>query len=293
MVNGLVSLFGGENWMKNFYERDFVDFSFRIGIMTVWPFWSVELQSTKRIVQQHFVHTLNPNRDQYTPNRPRQCWSRFHRFQLTKTYRYREVRLQALGEVSHPQRKQISYWWIVAFCFLWNTKRYQQHAGAAMWIMTIDVGVRYGFKMAFVDGWCQHTCRCFWTTRAFTSWTSKHFMGNRTPIITSPPDGILSLADYYKNSTSDKYLSAILHYISASCYCREFPKTRATKWAEKYSSLFGNPGLWKPYGTRLFHWWYSFACSAFEGAASFVNGKYTGWGVRLGVSSRITVNFGD
>jgi hypothetical protein len=121
----------------------------------------------------------------------------------------------------------------------------------------------------------------------------KHFQGNRTPIITSDPDGSYRLLDYYSNSTSDKYVSAILHYHFRKLLLSRIPKLRMLGIQENaFLSILTTPasGTYHELGysidgiLRVFR---------VEAAAAFQNGKYSNYGFRIGIASNITANFGD
>ena len=121
----------------------------------------------------------------------------------------------------------------------------------------------------------------------------KHFQGNRTPIITSDPDGSFRLLDYYSNSTSDKYVSGIFHYHFRKLLLSNIPKLRLLGIQENiFASVLTTPasGTYNEVGysidgiLRIFR---------LEGAASFQNGKYSGYGFRIGIASSIVTSFGD
>lgn len=295
MVNGLVSLFGGENWMK-IYERDFVDFSFRHRYHDRLTLSGQLSYNQRRELFNNTSYTLfKSNRDQYTPNRPVNVEVDSTGFNPHQAL-IGTVKLDFRPWVKYRIRNGNKYRidGLSPLFSLEYKKGINNMLGSDVNYDLIDVGVRYGFKMG-IRGRLDANIHAgaFLNNKSVYFMDFKHFMGNRTPIITSPPDGSYRLLDYYKNSTSDKYLSAILHYHFRKLLLSRIPKLRLLGVEENmFFSYLGTPasGNYTELGysidgiLRLFR---------VEGAASFVNGKYTGWGVRLGVSSRITVNFGD
>jgi hypothetical protein len=156
------------------------------------------------------------------------------------------------------------------------------------------VGVRYGFKLG-IRGRLDANVHAgtFLNNRSLYFMDYKHFQGNLTPIITSDPDGSFRLLDYYSNSTSDKYLSAIVHYHFRKFLLSSIPKLRLLGIQENiFGAILSTPasGTYNEVGysidgiLRVFR---------IEAAASFQNGNYNSYGFRIGIASSITTSFGD
>lgn len=295
IVNGMFSLFGGRNWLK-IYERDFVDFSFRHRYHDRLTLSGQLSYNQRRELFNNTSYTLfKSNRDLYTANAPintelsttgfaahqavigtlKLDFRPWVRYRIRNGNKYREDGLSPLFSLEYK-------------------KGFNNILGSDVNYDLLDLGVRYGFKLG-IRGRLDANIHAgaFMNNKSLYFMDFKHFLGNRTPIITSPPDGSYRLLDYYQNSTSDKYLSAIMHYHFRKLLLSRIPKLRLLGVEENmFVSYLGTPasGHYTELGysidgiLRVFR---------IEGAASFVNGKYTGWGLRLGVSSRITVNFGD
>jgi hypothetical protein len=121
----------------------------------------------------------------------------------------------------------------------------------------------------------------------------KHFLGNKTPFVTTDPVGSFRVLDYYAYSTQDKYLTANVHYhlrkflITRIAYVRLagiteniFVNYLASPTSSNYTELgYGLDGI-----LRVFR---------LEFAASFQNGNYTASGFRIGIASNLSVNFDD
>ncbi len=121
----------------------------------------------------------------------------------------------------------------------------------------------------------------------------KHFLGNKTPVVTTDPVGSFRLLDYYAYSTQDKYLSANVHYhwrkflVTRIAYVRLAGVTEnifinylSSPTSQNYTEVgYGLDGI-----LRVFR---------LEAATSFQNGNYAGYGFRIGIATNIGVNFGD
>jgi len=158
----------------------------------------------------------------------------------------------------------------------------------------LDLGVRYGVKTG-IRGRLDANIHAgaFLNNRSLYFMDYKHFLGNRTPIVTTDPDGSFRLLDYYSNSTSDKYLTAIVHYHFRKLILSRIPKLRLLGIQENiFGAILTTPvtGAYTEVGysidgiLRVFR---------IEAAASFQNGNYNNYGFRIGIASSITSGFGD
>ncbi len=151
---------------------------------------------------------------------------------------------------------------------------------------TIDVGVRGKLDFDISAG-------AFLNDRSVYLMDYKHFLGNQTPFTTTDPVGSYRLLDYYRHSTSDKYLSANAHYQFRRFLVTSIPYVRmlgiredvfvnflATPTSNNYTELgYSIDGI-----LRIFR---------LEAAASFEDGKYVGYGFRIGVATNISIRFSD
>lgn len=121
----------------------------------------------------------------------------------------------------------------------------------------------------------------------------KHFLGNRTPFVTSDPIGSFRLLDYYRYSTADKYVVVNAHYQFRKFLVTTIPYVRlagirenvfvnylATPTSRNYTELgYSIDGI-----LRIFR---------LEGAVAFRDGKYVDYGFRIGISTAFVINFSD
>ena len=115
----------------------------------------------------------------------------------------------------------------------------------------------------------------------------KHFLGNRTVLVTVDPVGTFRLLDYYRYSTQDKYASLHLHYQFRKLLVTHIPEVWMLGIKE---NVFVNY-LATPSTDQYFEVGYSidniFRFLRIEAAASFQDGKYQDFGILIGIASNL------
>jgi len=278
------------------YARDFTDLSFRHRFndrFTLSSNWTFS-QRTELFNNTSYTF-FKGNRDSYTFNRPvnnevlttgfvsNQAFIGTAKLEMRPWIKYR---------IRNGNKQRIdgsSPYFSVEY-----RKGFKDVGGSDVDFDLLDLGVRYGVKMG-IRGRLDANVHAgtFLNNRSLYFMDYKHFQGNRTSFITSDPDGSFRLLDYYSNSTSDKYVSAILHYHFRKLLLSRIPKLRMLGVQENiFGAVLTTPGS----GTytevgysidgilRIFR---------IEGAAAFRNGTYSDYGFRIGIASNITANFGD
>ncbi|NJN42094.1 MAG: hypothetical protein HC811_07610 [Flammeovirgaceae bacterium] len=118
----------------------------------------------------------------------------------------------------------------------------------------------------------------------------QHFMGNRTPFVTTDPVGSFRLLDYYLYSTRDQYVSANAHYHFRKFLVTQIPLVRLTGIQE---NIFINY-LYAPTSQNYTEVGYSLdgllRIFRLEVATAFQNGTYLSYGFRIGISTAITID---
>ncbi len=117
-----------------------------------------------------------------------------------------------------------------------------------------------------------------------------HFRGNLTTVVLEEPVGNFRIMDYYQNSTQDKFLEAHAHGTFRQLALTQIPELWMVGLKENlFASYLTTPkaGHYLEVGYGLDNIYKFFRV---EVAASFLNGKYNGWGVMFGVASGF--NFG-
>ncbi|MFM8832853.1 MAG: DUF5686 family protein, partial [Cytophagales bacterium] len=293
-VNTATSLLLGENWMK-IYEQNFVDLKYSQQFNQKYTLrgqinWAKRYELTNNSDYTFF----GGNKEKYTPNAPvndgvptsfptntafitsvsieARPWQKFR---IRNGFKYRV-------ENSSPT------------LMMEYRKGWDGLLGSGVNFDLLELGIRQQVKfgirgtldVAVKGGKFLNNERMFFTDY-------QHFLGNRTPIITTDPIGSFRLADYYAYSTRDQYLSINAHYHLRKFLITRIAKVRlmgvqenffvnylATPSSRNYTEVgYGLDGI-----LRIFR---------LEGAVSFQNGQYLDYGFRIGISSNLSVNFGD
>ena len=114
-----------------------------------------------------------------------------------------------------------------------------------------------------------------------------HFSGNRTPFVKANPVGEYRLLDYYEYSTSKEYISAFTYYQFRKFFFTRLPFIRKKGIRENvFANYLGTPdshnytevGYSLDYILRVFK---------IEAAASFQDGQYQDFGVRVGIATSL------
>ncbi len=294
LVNSLTTLFLEGNWMK-LYERNFIDLKWRETLsqkVTVYTQWTwahrTELFNTSDFT------IINYSEKSYTPNAPVSVELPNTGFQPNNAFTGMigiEARPWQKYRIRNGRKSRISN-----SSPLFSAE-YRQGFGALdseVKFEQIELGLRQQIKFG-IRGTMDVALKggAFLNADKMYFMDYKHFMGNRTPFVTTDPVASFRLLDYYNYSTSDKYFIANVHYHWRKFLITRIPYVRlagitenifvnylATPTSQNYTEVgYGLDGI-----LRIFR---------LEAAASFQNGTYTGNGFRIGIASNIGVNFDD
>jgi hypothetical protein len=158
----------------------------------------------------------------------------------------------------------------------------------------VEAGIKHEYKVG-VRGTLHFALRggVFLRADSLGFMDYKHFLGNRTPFVTTDPVGSFRLMDYYRYSTSDKYFVANLHYQFRKFLVTAIPEVRmfgirenifvnylATPTSKNYTEVgYTIDGIF-----RIFR---------LEAAAAFRDGQYLNYGFRVGIATNIAIRFSD
>ena len=294
-VNTLTSLLLGDNLMK-IYERDFADLTFRHRFNDrVNLFSSLSYNHRRELFNNTSYTFFKGNKDSYSLNSPVNTElpsTTFASHQALMGVARLEARPWVKYKIRNGFKQRVDS--SSPLFSLEYRKGFNHIGGSDVDYDLLDLGVRYAVKMG-IRGRLDANVHAgaFLNNRSLYFMDFKHFQGNKTPIITSDPDGSFRLLDYYSNSTQDKYLSAIFHFHFRKLVLSRIPKLRLLGIQENaFASVLTTPasGTYHELGysidgiLRIFR---------VEGAASFLNGKYMSYGFRIGIASSITAEFGD
>ena len=295
VVNSLTTLLLGDNLMK-LYERNFVDLKYRQRIDEIYTITS-SLSWARRheLFNKSSFTIFNSNKDQYTPNAPVND-------QLSNTsFAPNSALIGSVGFEARPWQKY----------HIRNGRKFRAENTSPLFTLNyrkgfngalrsdvkfdqIEVGFRHGIRIG-IRGKLDVALRAgkFLNADKLYFMDYQHFLGNRTPLVTTDPVGCFRLMDYYRYSTSDQYFTANAHYHFRKFLVTTIPYARlmgitenifvnylATPTSKNYTEVgYGIEGI-----LRLFR---------LEVVAGFREGKYTDYGVRIGVATSIGVNFTD
>src|SRR6478609_4000697 len=294
-VNSFTSLFLGDNLMK-LYERDFVDLKYRQQIndkYTVRTNWSwakrYELPNTSNFT------LFKSNKDEYTSNVPVNLELANTSFQPNtalvgslgfearpwQKYRIRNGRKMRVDN-SSP---------LLTFDY---RKGFDGAIGSEVKYDLVELGFKHGMKLG-IRGKLDVNLKAgkYLNADKMYFMDYKHFLGNKTPFVTTDPVGSYRLMDYYLYSTRDQYFTANAHYHFRKFLFTRIPKVRmigvsenifvnylATPFAKNYTEVgYGLEGL-----LRVFR---------LEDAVGFQDGQYLNTGFRIGIATNVGIDFND
>jgi hypothetical protein len=296
IINTFTTLFLEKNLMK-LYEQDFLsikfrrDFNDKFNIATNW-IWSDRSQlsnnSNYKIVDRDKIEDYTTNQpdnieieDTSFPNHQALTGSISISARPWMKYRSHNGRKYAL-QGSSPTFT-LSY-----------RKGFNNILNSDIDFDQIELGARHGFDLG-AKGSIIFSIQggMFLNNRKMYFMDFKHFLGNETPFVTSDPVGTFRLLDYYKHSTSDRYLVANVHYTFRKFLVTTIPYVRLAGIRE---NIFINY-LRTPTSKNYTEIGYSIdgilRMFRLEAAASFEDGKYLNHGFRIGIATNISVNFSD
>ena len=294
-VNTFTTLFLGDNLMK-LYERDFVDLNYRqrmnekYTVRTNWS-WARRYELQKRSDFTFF----NSNKDEYTSNVPVNLELNNASFQPNTAFTGSvgfEARPWQKYKIRNGRKMRVDD--SSPLFTLDYRKGFDNALSSEVKFDLLEVGFKHGMKLG-IRGKLDVALKAgkYLTADKLYFMDYKHFLGNRTPFVTTDPVGSYRLMDYYLNSTRDQYFTANVHYHFRKFLFTRIPKVRmfgvsenifvnylATPFAKNYTEVgYGLDGI-----LRIFR---------LEAAVGFQNGQYLNTGFRIGIASSIGVNFND
>lgn len=286
VINTLTTLINGDNLMK-LYEHDFASLRYRHKLTDRYTLRSQWMWNRRYELQNRSDFALSPRaRERYTPNLP------VNEELADASFTPHEGLVAVLGVDARPwqkytvrngKRERIERS-TPTFAFDYR-KGFAGMLGSDVDFDQIELGVRHQVRFG-IRGQLDVAVRggSFLNDRALFFMDYKHFMGNRTPVVTTDPVTSFRLLDYYRFSTSRNYLTGHAHYNIRKFLAGRIPRARqlgiteslfmnylATPRAQNYTEAgYALEGLF-----RLFR---------LEAVAAFIDGRYADFGVRIGVS---------
>lgn len=294
-VNTATSLFVGENWMK-IYEQDFIDLKYRQRFDEKFTFHSQFTWAKRYELFNKSDYTFfSGNKEKYTDNAPINLENASTSFANNTAF------IGSVGLEARPWQKfrirngnKIRIQNSSPLFTLDYRKGFDGLLGSEVSFDQLEIGARQQVKFG-IRGTLDVNVKAgkFFNADKIFFMDYQHFLGNRTPIITTDPVGSFRLMDYYLYSTRDQYLSVNAHYHLRKFLITRIPFIRlmgvqenffvnylATPKSGNYTEVgYGLDGI-----LRIFR---------LEGAVAFQNGSYIDYGFRIGISSNLSVDFGD
>jgi hypothetical protein len=295
LVNTFTSLFLGDNLMK-LYDREFVDLNYTHRLNEKYTFrtnWS--WASRTELFNTSNYTFFQSNKEDYTPNKPVSIELSDTGFNPNRAF------VGLVGFTARPWQKyriRNGHKSRVEGSSPLFTLNYRKgFTGVAASEVSfdhievgfkhrLDVGISGELDIAWQAGMLFNTNNLYFMDY-------KHFLGNRTPFVTTDPVGSYRLLDYYLHSTNNEYFSANVHYHFRKFLVTRIPLVRvtgitenifvnylATPTSKNYTELgYGIDGI-----LRVFR---------LEGAVAFQDWEYLNYGFRIGISTIITADFND
>lgn len=295
IVNDITSLFLGDNFMK-LYERNFVEANYRKRFDDKYTFRSSLTWARRQELFNTTDYTFfKKNKEDYTPNAPINNELNDTAFPTHTAFTV------AVGLEARPWQKyriRNGHKFRADNTSPLFTLDYKKGVdgllGSEVNFDQMEIGMKHGIKLG-IRGKLDVALKAgkFFNADKLYLMDYQHFLGNRTPFVTTDPVGSFRLLDYYQYSTRDRYFTANVHYHFRKFLVTRFPIVRltgitenvfvnylATPTSKNYTELgYGIDGILRI--LRL------------EFAAAFQDGKYLNNGFRIGVATSIVINFSD
>lgn len=114
-----------------------------------------------------------------------------------------------------------------------------------------------------------------------------HFQANLTPFAKASPVSEYRIMDYYRYSSDQFYLSSLLNYQFGRFTVSQIPWVHKQGIRENiFVNYLGTESM-DSYVELGYSWNFIYRIFKLEGVASFENGKYKDWGIRIGVATGI------
>jgi len=293
IVNTFTTLFLERNLIK-LYERDFVEINYRQRLdakFTLVTNWSMarryELFNTSDFM------LIKSDKESYTPNEP------VNQLLNTTSFPTHNALIGSIGIEARPWQKYR----------IRNGRRFRVENSSPLLTLNYRKGlqnlINSEVDFDLIEAGFKHSIRMgirgrldvavkggkFINTNKIHFMDYAHFLGNRTPFVTTDPVGSFRLLDYYLYSTRDKYFTTNVHYHFRKFLITQFPLIRLTGVTE---NIFINY-LAAPLSNDYTEVGYSLdgilRIFRLEGAVSFSGGNYQSYGFRIGVATSVGVNF--
>ncbi|MBL6446555.1 carboxypeptidase-like regulatory domain-containing protein [Fulvivirga sp. 29W222] len=291
-VNTFMTLFLERNYMK-IYEKDFLEFSYKKKINSKLNM-SLNMQMAER--RELFNNTdyrfFDIEGDGFTANAPLSL-----SIPMTTFQEHRAL----TAEVNFVYKPWVKYKIyngkksaidksspIIQLSYIKGISTFDSEVDYDM----VELDFKYGFNIG-IRGHVDVMLRAgtFLNNDKMYFMDYKHFLGNRTPFVTTDPVGSFRMLDYYTFSTNEEYFSGNLHYQFRKFLITRMPLVRLSGVRESFfvNHLINNVTTSSGYTELGYGINYILRVFRLEAVTSFYDGKYQDFGVRIGIAT----NFDD
>jgi hypothetical protein len=295
VINTFTTLFLEQNLMK-IYERDFVDLLYRRRFSPKFTAEATAGWANRRALFNNTNHKWidRAKIEGYTPNAPENeelMNTDFNAHQAIIGSLHMSARPWLKYRIRNGRKIEIES---STPTLLFTYRKGFKVFDSGIDFHQVETGIKHEYKVG-VRGTLHFALRggVFLKADSLGFMDYKHFLGNRTPFVTTDPVGSFRLMDYYRYSTSDKYFVANLHYQFRKFLVTAIPEVRmfgirenifvnylATPTSKNYTEVgYTIDGIF-----RIFR---------LEAAAAFRDGQYLNYGFRVGIATNIALRFSD
>jgi len=156
----------------------------------------------------------------------------------------------------------------------------------------LELGFKYKFAIG-VRGFLGFNAKAgfFLNNENVTFPDYKHFMGNRTPFVTTDPVETFRLMDYYDFSTDNTYFVGHTHYQFRKFLATQFMEIRFLGIKENIFVNYLNTDMSENYTELGYSLDYIFRFFRLEFVTSYRDFKYENWGIRIGIGTEFGNKF--
>lgn len=292
-VNSFMTLFLERNYMK-IYEKDFVELTYKkkLGSKLTMRL-NMQLAERRELYNNTDYRFFDVKGDGFSPNAP---------FSLAMPVTSFPEHRALTADVSFEYKPWVKY-------KVYNGKKSVVENSSPIFQLNykkgiadalesevdyemLELGFKYGFDIG-IRGQVDVMLKAgtFLNNDEMYFMDYKHFLGNRTPFVTTDPVGSFRMLDYYTFSTNEEYFAGSLHYQFRKFLITQMPLVRLSGVRESFFTNYLVNDVTTNSGYTELGYGINYILRVFrlEAVTSFYDGKYQDFGVRIGIAT----NFED
>ncbi len=295
LVNSITSLFLSGNYMK-LYEKDFLEGTYRKRLSDkVLIRGGMEWSQRYQLENNNFTQIISSDRRELTSNAPYNLELDTVSFPVHRAAVFNaEIEYKPWVKYRMFNDKKILLDGRSPVISMRYRKGVPGIGGGVVDFDEVSMGFKHYFKIGVrgkID--VKLNAGVFLNNREMYFMDYQHFLGNRTPFVTTDPVGSFRLLDYYIFSTSDAWVSGHGHYQFRKFLFTRLPFVRRIGIKENLLVNYLNTNTSQHYTELGYSIDYIFRVFRLEFISSFVDGKYSDFGVRIGIATNLDRLFGN